>query len=128
MWIVPCDPFLMKKLLKSGICGSMNSARMHCSLWKSQYLQLLFNEQCMNSSHITPKRVKTKKKKNKKKEKKKRTKREDYTQTQQKLNPNRHIICTNSKEDLMATFTCSRDPQRTTWEPYPQKPIPRFNI
>ena len=26
----------MKKLLKSGICGSANSARMHCSLWKSQ--------------------------------------------------------------------------------------------
>ena len=43
---------------------------------KSQHLQLLFNEQCMNSSRITPKRVKTKKKKQKKK-KKKRTKRED---------------------------------------------------
>ena len=26
----------MKKLLKSGICESANSARMHCSLWKSQ--------------------------------------------------------------------------------------------
>ena len=25
MWIVSWDPFLMKKLLKSGICGSMNS-------------------------------------------------------------------------------------------------------
>ena len=36
---------------------------MHCLLWKSQHLQLLFNEQRMNSSHITPKRVKKKKKK-----------------------------------------------------------------
>ena len=44
----------MKKLLKSGICGSVNSARMHCLPWKSQPLQLLFNEQCMNSSCITP--------------------------------------------------------------------------
>ena len=25
------DPFLMKKLLKSGICGSVNSARVHYS-------------------------------------------------------------------------------------------------
>ena len=30
-WIVPWDPFLIKKLLKSGICGSVNSARMQCS-------------------------------------------------------------------------------------------------
>ena len=29
----------MKKLLKSGICESVNSARMHCSLWNSQLLQ-----------------------------------------------------------------------------------------
>ena len=68
----------MKKLLKSGICGSVNSARMHSSPWKSQPLRLLFNEQCMNSRHITPKtREKKIKKKIKKKErKKKRTKRE----------------------------------------------------
>ena len=59
----------MKKLLKSGICGSVNSAQMHCSLWKSQHLRLLFNEQCMNSSRITPKRMKTKKKKRKKRTK-----------------------------------------------------------
>ena len=32
-------PFLMKKLLKSGICGSMNNARVHCSPWKSQQMQ-----------------------------------------------------------------------------------------
>ena len=36
---------------------------MHCLLWKSQHLQLLFNEQCINSSHITPKCVKKKRKK-----------------------------------------------------------------
>ena len=40
MWIVPCDSFLMKKLLKSDIYGSMNSASMHCSRLKSQHLPL----------------------------------------------------------------------------------------
>ena len=30
----------MKKLLKSGICGSVNSARMHCLLWKSQQVRV----------------------------------------------------------------------------------------
>ena len=31
------DPFLMKKLLKSEVCGSVNSARMHCSqkIWST---------------------------------------------------------------------------------------------
>ena len=52
----------MKKWLKSGICGFINSARMHCSPWKSQPLQLLFNKQCINNSRTTPKRVKKKKK------------------------------------------------------------------
>ena len=28
------DPFLMKKLIKNEICGSVNSAYMHCSLQK----------------------------------------------------------------------------------------------
>ena len=60
---MPWDPFLMKKLLKSGICGSMNSTLIHCLLQKSQHLLLLFNEQYINSNHITPKRVKKKKKK-----------------------------------------------------------------
>ena len=59
------DLFVMKKLLKSGICKSVNSAQMHYSRWKSQHLRLLFNEQCINSSRITPKRVKTKPKKKK---------------------------------------------------------------
>ena len=53
----------MKKLLKSGICGSMNSAQMHCLLWKSQHWWLLFNEQCINSSHVTPNCMEKKKKK-----------------------------------------------------------------
>ena len=35
--IVPWDPFLMKKLLKSDICGFVNSARMHYSRLKSQH-------------------------------------------------------------------------------------------
>ena len=29
----------MKKLLKSGICGSMNSAHVHCLSWKSQQMR-----------------------------------------------------------------------------------------
>ena len=31
MEIVLWDPFLIKKLLKSVICGTVNSAQMHCS-------------------------------------------------------------------------------------------------
>ena len=34
------DPFLMKKLLKSEICGFVNSARIHCSRTKSQQVRL----------------------------------------------------------------------------------------
>ena len=34
MWIVSWDPFLIKKLIKSDICGSVNSARMHYSRLK----------------------------------------------------------------------------------------------
>ena len=62
---MPWDPFLMKKLLKSGICGFMNSTLMHCLLQKSQHLRLLFNEQYMNSNRVSPKRVKKKKKRTK---------------------------------------------------------------
>ena len=39
---------------------------MHCSWWENQHLLLLFNEQCINSIRITPKRMKKKKKKKKK--------------------------------------------------------------
>ena len=77
----------MKKLLKSGICGSVNSARMHCLPWKSQPLQLLFNEQCTNSSCITPE---TCGKKKKKKEKERNVKLQ--TQTQLQPNPNGHLV------------------------------------
>ena len=40
----------MKKLLKSDICRSVNSAQMHYSLLKSQHLWLLF----MNNSRKPP--------------------------------------------------------------------------
>ena len=60
---MPWDPFLMKKLLKSEICGSMDSTLLHCLLQKSQHLRLLFNEQYMNSNRVTPKHVEKKKKK-----------------------------------------------------------------
>ena len=36
MWIVLWDPFLMKKLIKNEICGSMNSARTHWLTEKSK--------------------------------------------------------------------------------------------
>ena len=62
---MPWDPFLMKKLMKSGICESINSTLLHCLLQKSQHLRLLFNEQYMNSNRVSPKRVEKKKKKNK---------------------------------------------------------------
>ena len=52
----------MKKLLKSEICGSINSTLMHCSLQKSQHLRLLFNKHYMNSNRVSPKHVKKKKK------------------------------------------------------------------
>ena len=29
----------MKKLLKNGICGSVNSAQIHCLMWKSQQVR-----------------------------------------------------------------------------------------
>ena len=38
---------------------------MHCLLQKSQHLQLLFNEQYMNSNRVSSKRKKKKKKRNK---------------------------------------------------------------
>ena len=52
MW----DPFLMKKLIKNEICGSINSA--YDSLQKVNYCSL-------NNNRNTPKRVKTKNKKKK---------------------------------------------------------------
>ena len=39
MWIVPYDSFLMKKLLKSEICGFVNSTRVHYLQWKSQQMR-----------------------------------------------------------------------------------------
>ena len=58
MW----DPFLMKKLIKNEICGSMNSVYVHCSLQKVNICGYC----SLNSNRNTPKRVKTQKKKKKK--------------------------------------------------------------
>ena len=53
----------MKKLIKNEICGSMNSAYMHCSRQKDNICGYC----SLNSNRNTPKRVKTKTKKKKKK-------------------------------------------------------------
>ena len=54
----------MKKLLKSEICGSINSAQKHCSLRKVN----ICSYYSLNSSRIPPKCMKKKKKKKKKNE------------------------------------------------------------
>ena len=61
---MPWDPFLMKKLLKSEICGSINSAHTHCSLGKVNICDYC----SLNSGHIPPKMRENKKKKNEKNE------------------------------------------------------------
>ena len=55
MW----DQFLMKKLIKNEICGSVNSAYVHCSLQKVNICGYC----SLNSNRNTPRRVKKKKKK-----------------------------------------------------------------
>ena len=80
----------MKKLLKSGICGYINSTLMHCLRQKSQHLWLLFNEQYMNSNHVSPKRMKKKKKK--KEEQKPKT--QTWVQNAD-MDPNIHLIFVN---------------------------------
>ena len=72
-----CDPFLMKKLIKNEICGSVNSAYMHCSLQKVNICGYC----SLNSNRNTPKRVKKKKKKKKKKRTKRSWKRRRGIQT-----------------------------------------------
>ena len=57
MW----DPFLMKKLIKNEICGSVNSTYVHYSLHKVNICDYC----SLNSNRNTPKRVKKKKKKKK---------------------------------------------------------------
>ena len=59
------DPFLMKKLIKNEICGSVNSAHMHCSLKKVNICGYCL----LNSSRTLPKTRENKKKKKKKKNK-----------------------------------------------------------
>ena len=89
MW----DPFLMKKLIKNEICGSVNSAYVHCSLQKVNICGYC----SLNSNRNTPKRVKTKKKK------KKRTKRSLETQT---WNPNTHLVYLNVRGLSLAPTYC----------------------
>ena len=70
MWIVPWDPFLMKKLLKSEVCGFVNSARCALIGWKlfdKSNFAAIVHIQCINSnrnSKICPKTRKKKKQKN----------------------------------------------------------------
>ena len=88
MW----DPFLMKKLIKNEICGSVNSVYVHCSLQKVNICGYC----SLNSNRNTPKRVKTLKKK--KKKNKKKQKRSLKTQT---WNPNTHLC------DTFCTYACA---------------------
>ena len=55
---MPWDPFLMKKLIKNEICGSINSARIQCSLEKVN----IYGYCSLNSSRIPPKTRERKKK------------------------------------------------------------------
>ena len=55
----------MKKLLKSEICGSVNSTRVHCSRKTWSKVVATVHEQCMNSSCLLGKRVPKKIKKGK---------------------------------------------------------------
>ena len=71
------DPFLMKKLIKNEICGSMNSTRMYCSQKTSQMLRLLFMYRTWTVATSGEKtREKKKKKKKRKTPQLKRRKRE----------------------------------------------------
>ena len=72
----------MKKLLKSEIRGSMNSAQIHCSLRKVNICGYC----SLNSSRIPPKTHENKKKK--KKERKEQKHSYSQTQTQLKCYPN----------------------------------------
>ena len=62
---MPWNPFLMKKLIKNEICGSMNSARMYCSRKNGQKLRLLFMYRTWT---VAASGEKTREKKKKKKE------------------------------------------------------------
>ena len=51
------DPFLIKKLLKSVICGTVNSTRMHCSqLTKSTIVAEQKKKKKKKEKNATPKR------------------------------------------------------------------------
>ena len=63
---MPWDSFLMKKLIKNEICGSVNSARMHCSLGKVNICGYCSCTVHWTVAALLQKRVKTKKKKERK--------------------------------------------------------------
>ena len=69
MWIIPWDPFLMKKLLKSEICGPWTVHGMHWlaeNCLTSQTLRLLFMHSAWTVAitvKSVPKRVKKEKEK-----------------------------------------------------------------
>ena len=81
----------MEKLIKNEICGSVNSAYVHCSWQKVN----IYGYCSLNSNRNTPKRVK------KKKKKKKGTRRSLETQT---WNPNTHIVVKRRILNLMCPF------------------------
>ena len=65
--MVPWDPFLMKKLIKNEICGSVNSARITIH-WEKSTFAATIHHCSLNSSRIPPKTRGKKKKKNEKNE------------------------------------------------------------
>ena len=65
MWIVLWDLFLMKKLIKNEICGSVNSTWMHCLRKTGQKLRLLFMYRTWTVPPVGGKGVKKKKRKGK---------------------------------------------------------------
>ena len=87
MWIVPWDPFLMKKLLKSEICGSrvlFTGPTDVLKIVEKSKFSTTVHAQYMNSSLCLQLRVKQKKKK----------KGKTHLRIQRKtLNPNGHYVC-----------------------------------
>ena len=83
---MPWDLFLMKKLIKSEVCGSMNSTSVYCSWKKSQHKLL------------------------KKKKRKKRRKRRKRKRSREKLDPNMHLIFTIK---TLVCWVTTRNAKRT---------------
>ena len=88
VWIVIWDPFLIKKLIKNEICGSVNSAYVHCSLQKVSICDYC----SLNSNRNTPRRVITKNKNKNKNKKKKKKKKEQNAAWKRRLGIQTHTI------------------------------------